>query len=617
MKKLLVLFLLLASYSGFAQLADLDRVEPMFWFTKMHNNKLQLLVHGKNIAAKEVSLSYPGVTLQKVNKVENPNYLFLDLQISPQAKAGKFNIAFTQKGKKQLRYVYELKDRDTSANRIQGVSQKDFVYLLMPDRFSNGDLSNDVVKGLQETALNRDSMYYRHGGDLQGLINHLDYLKDLGVTTVWMTPAIENDMRKASYHGYAATDHYKIDPRFGTNALYKQYVETCHAKGLKVIKDVVHNHIGLNHWFYNDLPMRDWLNQWPAYTQTSYRDQPVMDPHASEADKKKMLDGWFVPSMPDLNQRNVYVQNYLTQNHIWWIEYAGIDGLRLDTYPYNDPEFMADWALKLKAEFPHLSVFGETLVNSVAAQAFFTGGNTVNRGFDTHLPGITDAVLKDAIYEGLNGKTGWVDGINRIYATLAQDFLYQDATQNCIFLDNHDMSRFYSVVGEDFDKYKMGMAMLLTMRGIPQMYYGTEILMKNFSAPDGLVRSDFPGGWPSDKVNKFIATGRTAQENEAFNFVKTLANFRKNSLALQNGKLMQYVPEQDVYVYFRFMPGQTNGTVMVIINNSDETKALNTRRFAERMGTATKAKNVLSGKELNNVETLQLAKKSATVLELY
>lgn len=274
----------------------------------------------------------------------------------------------------------------------------------MPDRFSNGDKSNDVVQGLTEMALNRDSMYYRHGGDIQGVINHLDYLKDLGVTTVWMTPEVENDMPQASYHGYAVTDHYKIDPRYGTNALYKKYVEIAHAKGLKVIKDIVHNHIGTQHWFYKDLPMKNWLNQWPKYTQTSYRDQTVMDVHASTADRKQMLDGWFVPSMPDLNQTNPYVQNYLTQNHIWWIEYAGIDGLRLDTYGYNDPVYMADWALKVQAEFPHLSVFGETLVTAVANQAFFTGGNTVNRGFDTHLQGITDATLKDAIYEGINGK---------------------------------------------------------------------------------------------------------------------------------------------------------------------------------------------------------------------
>jgi len=611
-KIFITLTILLTSINLFAQ--KLERVEPMFWFVGMHNPKLQLLVHGENISKATVALIYPGVKLVKVNKVENPNYLFVDLEISSSAKAGTFPINFLLNGKKTLNYTYQLKNRDKSAGRIQGVTQKDFIYLLMPDRFSNGDKSNDVVQGLTETALNRDSMYYRHGGDIQGVINHLDYLKDLGVTTVWMTPEIENDMPHASYHGYAVTDHYKIDPRYGTNELYKKYVDAVHAKGMKVIKDIVHNHIGTGHWFYKDLPMKNWLNQWPKYTQTSYRDQTVMDPHASSADRKQMLDGWFVPSMPDLNQTNPYVQNYLTQNHIWWIEYAGIDGLRLDTYPYNDPVYMADWALKLQAEFPNLSVFGETLVNAVANQAFFTGGNTVNRGFDTHLQGITDATLKDAIYEGINGKNGWVDGVNRLYATLAHDFLYKNPNTNCIFLDNHDMSRFYSMVGEDFDKYKMGMSILLTMRGIPEMYYGTEILMKNFSNPDGLIRSDFPGGWDGDKKDKFIADGRTNKENEAFNFVKALANFRKSSNALQTGKLMQYVPQDDIYVYFRYNT-EAKGTVMVVVNNTEKEKTLTTDRFAERIKGITTVKNVISG-ERSSIKEIKVPAKSTLVLEL-
>lgn len=566
MKKLFTFFLSLLAVASFAQMPKLERVEPMFWFTQMQNPKLQLLVHGDQIAKHNVTLNYPGVRLLKINKVENPNYLFLDLEISKTVKPGSFKINFIQQGKTQFNYTYQLKARNTAKNRIQGVTDKDFIYLLMPDRFANGDKSNDVVQGLQETALNRDSMYYRHGGDIQGVINHLDYLKDLGVTTIWMTPEIENDMKQASYHGYAATDHYKIDPRYGSNELFKTYVEACHAKGMKVIKDIVHNHIGTGHWFFKDLPMKSWVHQWPQYTQTNYRDQAVFDPHGALADKKQMLDGWFVPSMPDLNHDNPYVQNYLTQNHIWWIEYAGIDGLRLDTYPYNDPAYMADWAKKVRTEFPNLSIFGETFVSGVPNQAYFTQGNTVNRGFDTHLPGITDMTMKNAIYEALNGKNGWDDGVNRLYQTLAYDFMYKDATKNCIALDNHDMSRFYSVVNEDFDKYKMGMALLLTMRGIPQMYYGTEILMKNFSNPDGLVRSDFPGGWDGDKKDKFTTEGRTENENEAFNYVKTLANFRKDNPALQHGKLMQFIPKDDVYVYFRYTDDFKN-VVMVIVNN--------------------------------------------------
>lgn len=615
MRKLFAVLTLLL-FTSIVQAQQLQRVEPMFWWVGMQNTKLQLLVYGNNISSLEAQLNYPGVKLEKVHKVENPNYLFLDLEIAADAKAGKFPITFAQKGKKKLQYQYELKNRDQSAARIQGITNKDLIYLLMPDRFANGDPKNDVVKGMAETKLNRDSMYYRHGGDIQGVINHLDYIKDLGVTAIWMTPEIENDMPLASYHGYAATDNYKIDPRYGTNELFKTYVDQVHAKGMKVVKDVVHNHIGTGHYLFKDMPMKDWVNQWPAYTQTSYRDQPVMDIHAAEADKKRMLDGWFVPSMPDLNQRNPFVQNYITQNHIWWVEYAGIDGLRLDTYPYSDPVYMADWAKKMQAEFPTLGIFGETLVNSVASQAFFTGGNTVNGGFETNLPGITDAVLKDAIYEALNGKSGWTDGIYRLYATLAQDFLYKDPSKNVIFMDNHDMSRFYSMVNEDMSKYKAGLSLLLTMRGIPQVYYGTEILMKNYSNPDGLVRSDFPGGWKEDKVNKFTPAGRTTAENEAFNYFRTLANFRKSSEALQTGKMTQYVPQDGIYVYFRYSESNPSAPVMVVINTEDKENQLNTSRFSERIGNANSASNVMTGETLNDIKTIVVPAKGTLVLAI-
>jgi len=612
MRRLTILLFVLLSANVWAQ-SKPDHVEPMFWWVGMKNPKLQLLVHGKDISGYTAVLDYPGVKLVESHKVENPNYLFIDLDIAADAKAGKFPINFLVNGKKVATYTYELKTRDASASRIQGVTDKDFIYLLMPDRFSNGDKSNDKVKGLAEQTLDRQAMYSRHGGDIQGVINHFDYLKELGVTTVWMTPEIENDMTHASYHGYAATDHYKIDPRYGTNELYKTYVDKAHTAGLKIIKDIVHNHMGTGHWIFKDMPMKSWVNEWPVFTQTSYRDEPVMDIHASEADRKKQLDGWFVNTMPDFNERNPYVQNYLTQNHIWWIEYAGIDGLRLDTYAYNDPAYMADWATKLKAEFPHLTIFGETLVNSVPSQAFFTQGNTVNRGFDTQLPGITDAVLKSAVYEALNGKSGWTDGIFRLYNIVSQDFLYQDATRNLIFWDNHDMGRFYSMIHEDMDKYKSGMAILLTMRGIPQLYYGTEILMKNFSDPDGLVRSDFPGGWPGDKANKFTAAGRTAQENEAFNYVSKLANYRKNNPSLQTGKLTQYVPEDGMYVYFRI--SEEGKPVMVILNGDDKVKTLNTSRFAEQIKNSSSLKNVITG-EQTDIKTINVPAKTTLVLEL-
>lgn len=595
-----------------AQLPTLERVEPMFWWTGMSNPNLQLIVHGKDIANRTVELSYPGVKLVQVHKVDNPNYLFIDLRISSSASPGTFPINFVKAKATTLTYQYSLKKRDHSHGRAQGVTNKDLIYLIMPDRFSNGDPSTDSFPNMREKGIRRDSMFSRHGGDIQGIINHLDYLKDLGVTAIWLTPVVENDEPRASYHGYAVTDHYKIDPRYGTNELYKQFVEKCHATGLKVIMDLVHNHAGTEGYTIRDMPMRDWVHRWPSYTKSNFRDQAVMDPHASAADRKQMLNGWFDRRMADMNQSNPYVQRFLTQNHIWWVEYSGVDGFRLDTYPYNDPEYMAEWAKEVRKQFPNLSIFGETLVWSAPNQAFFTEGNTVSRGLDTHLPGITDGVLKEAIYEALNGKEDWTDGVNRLYSVLAQDFLYKDPTKNTIFLDNHDMSRFFSVVGEDMTKYKSGMAMLLTLRGVPQMYYGDEILMKNFSNPDGLVREDFPGGWPADKVNKFIAAGRSEKENEAFNYVRTLANYRKNTTALQTGKLMQYIPEDGVYLYFRY---DELKTVMMVYNSRDKQQIITTERYSERINGALKARDVITD-TIIDLAKLTIPAKATLVLEL-
>jgi glycosidase len=614
MKKILffIACCLVAALSVSAQIPALERVEPMFWWVGMHNPDLQLIVHGDHIADRKVELNYPGVKLVAVHKVENPNYLFVDLRIFSAAVPGTFPIKFVKTGEKALVYDYALKKRNQTGDIAKGVTNKDLIYLLMPDRFSNGDTTNDSFATMREKGIHRDSMFSRHGGDIQGVMNHLDYLKDLGATAIWLTPAIENDEPHASYHGYAVTDHYKIDARFGTNELYKKFVEKCHAMGLKVVMDLVHNHAGTEGYTISDMPMKDWVHQWPKYTTSNFRDAVDMDPHVSPMDKKIMQDGWFDHRMADMNETNPYVATFLTQNHIWWIEYAGVDGLRLDTYPYNDPLFMSRWAVAMKDEFPNLSIFGETLVWSAANQAFFTEGNTVNQGFDTHLPGITDGVWKEAVYEALNGKEGWTDGVNRLYSVMAQDFLYKDPTRNTIFLDNHDMSRFLSVVGEDINKYKSGMAMLLTMRGVPQMYYGDEILMKNFSNPDGLVRSDFPGGWAGDKENKFTAAGRTDKENDAFNYVRKLANYRKNCTALQTGKLMQFIPQNNMYVYFRY---DDQKTVMVIYNGSEKEQTTTTDRYFERIQGAKKAKNVVTD-ETVDLSSLTIQGKSTLVLEL-
>ena len=597
----------------YAQMPALERVEPMFWWAGMHNPKLQLVVHGDNIASREVSLDYSGVELVKVNKVENPNYLFLDLQIAPTVKAGSFPIRFTRKGSKALTYTYELKSRSTDPKRIEPVSNKDFIYLIMPDRFANGDKSNDVVKSMQEHTINRDSMYYRHGGDLQGIIDHLDYLQDLGVTTLWLNPVLENNQPRASYHGYAKTENYKIDPRYGSNELYRKLADELQKRNMKLVKDLVHNHVGSQHWTILDMPMKDWVHHWPSYTRSSFKDQVVFDPYASEADKKLMQNGWFDTHMPDMNQDNPFVRNYFTQSHIWWIEYAGVDGFRLDTYAYNNPEYMAEWGKAIKAEYPNYHFFGETWVHGVPNQVYFTQGNTVNRGLDTEMPGVTDFQTLWGINAALNEKFGWDEGVNKLYTTLASDYQYQDATRNVVFLDNHDLSRFFSVVGEDLDKYKSGIAWLLTTRGIPQLYYGTEVLMANFSNPDGKVREDFKGGWASDKVNNFTAIGRTAKENEAFNYVKTLANYRKNNPVLQTGKLMQYVPDNGIYTYFRYNPDKT---VMVVMNTGEKTETVKTDRFSERMSGFGSAVNVITGEQLFDIKALTLPVKTTLVLEL-
>jgi len=609
---LLFLLCLYFTLPAYPQLPPLERVEPAFWWTGMQQPFLQLIVHGNRIAARSVSLEYPGVTLQQVHKVENPNYLFLDLHIAAAAAPGSFQIRFSKKGEKDLRYTYELKARSRTA-KAQGVTSADLIYLIMPDRFANGDTGNDIVKGMQQTTLNRDSMYYRHGGDLQGIIDHLDYLQDMGVTALWLNPVLENDQPSASYHGYAATENYRIDPRYGTHELYKQLVDELHRRGMKMVQDLVHNHIGSQHWIMRDLPSGDWVHQWPVFTRSSFREQPLFDPYAAAIDKKLMTDGWFDSHMPDMNQANPYVRNYFTQSHIWWIEYAGVDGFRLDTYGYNDAGYMKEWAKAMKAEYPHLTFFGETFVHGIINQAVFTRGNTLNRGFDTELPGVTDFQCLWAISDLVSGKRSAQEGVTALYNTLANDFVYQDATRNVVFLDNHDLSRFFSVAGENVCKYKLALAWLLTTRGIPQLYYGAEILMKNFCNPDGLVREDFKGGWPGDPVSKFTAAGRTPAENEVFDYLRKLASYRKRHTVLQTGRLMQYVPENGIYVYFRYNDSQT---VMVIMNGNGTAQDLPLGRFTERTQDFGKALDIITGKEQALEGTIAVPAFTTLVLEL-
>jgi neopullulanase len=631
MKKILLLFFSLNTFAGFSQSPSVQRIDPTNWFVGMKNPKLQLMVYGKNINDCEVKINYQGVTLEKVNKVENPNYLFLDLNIAPETQAGQFAVELSktikvQKGKKKfidqivkISQPYQLKPR---TQKPQEINSKDFVYLILPDRFSNGDPSNDKFADMADPESDRKSPFLRHGGDLLGIQNHLDYFVELGVTTLWLNPVIENNQpqtneggaMRSAYHGYGFTDQYNVDKRLGGNDAYKKLIDAAHAKGLKIIQDAVYNHVGINHWILKDMPMKAWLNQWDKYTNTSYRDEPVVDVvHGNKSDFEVMQNGWFVPFLPDLNQKNPYVANYLIQHALWTVENFGIDGWRIDTYQYNDLPFMNRCNDALSNEYGKMFITGENAVSNIYSQAFHVKNN-INLPFKANLPSANDFVLEGAILEGLNQNFDWGKGLNKVYSVLSNDALYQDPNLNMTFLDNHDHDRFFSIVDEDFNKYKLGVGFLLTTRGVPQMYYGTENLTKNFKNPsDAEVRKDFEGGWADDKVNKFLSSGRTEKENEAFNFVKKIANYRKSSEALTVGKLTQYLPYDGIYVYFRHTD---NKTAMIVMSQNKEDKTIDMQRFAENLKGFANAKNVLSDETITDLKSLKIKANSFNLFEL-
>jgi neopullulanase len=586
-------FLLLSSLHVTAQ--DVS-IYPSNWWAGMKTNTVQLLIRGirEDFNKQTIRISYPGVTVQKIHRLENPHYIALDIKIDAAAVPGNVKLIFSGQGR-SITVPWQLKKRreGRGVTFAQGVHPNDLVYLLMPDRFSNGDESNDRVPGMKDQSLNRDSMYDRHGGDLQGVINHLDYLKDLGVTTVWMTPVIENDMPYRTEHGYAFTDHYRIDPRLGGNEAYKKLGEALHKNGMKLIQDAVYNHVGLRHVTVLDKPSKDWLHEWPSYTQTTYKDQVLFDPYAAAEQKKQMSDGWFTRQMPDLNQQNPYVANFLIQHAIWSVEEFGVDGWRIDTYAYNDLSFMNRCNKALTDEYPSITMFGETWVHGVPNQSFFCQNN-YDIPFKSNLQNTTDfQTLFYGIQPALNEKFGWTEGVNKLYTTAAQDFVYKHPSTQVIFLDNHDLPRSYSVFGEDTEKYKMALGWLLTFRGIPQMYYGMEHLLSGFTDPDGKVRQDFIGGWKGDSVNRFTAAGRTQKENEVFNYIRTLANFRKTSPALTAGQFMQYTPDDGLYVYFRYTPAQT---IMCIMNTGEADKKTDLAgRYRERTKGFTGSTDIITG----------------------
>lgn len=618
MKKILVLFILLSSLL-FKLNAQINAY-PSHWWVGMKHSSLQVMLHSSNDLPKSVKVKYPGIIITKVHQPENKHYLFVDLLLLPTIKAGTFDFSFED----GTTLSYELKSRlnkNQNSTVHQGVRSSDLIYLIMPDRFVNGDPSNDQFNELRDNVADRNDPYSRHGGDLSGVTQKLDYLKDLGVTSIWMTPVLENNMPKmqegawkmSGYHGYWITDHYQVDKRFGGNQAYKKLVETAHSKGLKIVQDAVYNHVGSYHHTVLDLPMKDWLNQWSTYTGANHREELFMDPYASSEEKKIMIGGWFVPHLPDLNLTNPYCAKFIIQSNIWSTEEFGIDGWRVDTYKYCDEKFLNDINQALLREYPNLTVFGEAWTNTVPASAYFTENN-LDVPFKHKIKGVTDFPLNSALYSALNDNFGWTDGVTKLYMTLSQDFLYKDPYTNCIFLDNHDMNRFFSMVGEDLAKYKMGLGMLMTLRGIPQIYYGTEVLMKNYKDPnDAAVRKDFPGGWSKDSSNKFNAVELNPTERDAFNYFKKLANYRKNNPVLAKGILKQFIPQNGVYVYFRKLGDQT---IMCVANSNKSKTSIKLDKFKEALGEYNTMLEVFSEIGQRIPETLEIPAQAFLMFEL-
>ncbi|MBN2486270.1 MAG: glycoside hydrolase family 13 protein [Bacteroidales bacterium] len=588
-------------------------VEPPFWWEGMVYNKLELLVHGKNISALQPKIISGSVTLNAVVRPESPNYLILQVEINNQASGG-FQIELTdKKGKTSSSYWFELKKRAENSAQRKGFNSSDAVYLILPDRFANADTTNDSRPELIEKA-NRSKSLGRHGGDIKGITQNLGYISSLGFTAVWLNPVQENNQNASTYHGYAITDFYAIDARLGSNSDYLEFVEECHKKGLKVIMDMVFNHCGTNNKLANDPPSPDWFNQWPEFTRPNYKGEVISDPYASDYDKIKMNNGWFDVTMADFNQKNPHVLNYLTQNSIWWIEYAGLNGIRMDTYPYPDKDAMAVWAKTVMAEYPYFNIVGESWLSLPSHTAFWQQNPKLPAGENTNLKSVTDFPLYYSVIQALNEPDGWFEGWSRIYNILSQDFLYPDPQSLLIFPDNHDIERFATSIGADFAKYKLGMVFYATTRGIPQFYYGTELMMESTPYSDhGSYRRDYPGGWPGDSINAFLSFGLSQHQIMARDFLKEILLWRKDKEVVHTGKLKHFLPENNVYVYCRY---NANETIMVVLNKNTETTRLNLNRFNECLSGFAMGYDILSKKEFELKGSLLLEPLTPIILEL-
>lgn len=607
-----VLLCVTALGNAFGQVS-INRVEPAFWWAGMKNKQLQLMVNGAGIAKAKPVITYPGVKITEIAKTDNPNYLFIYLDIAASAKPGIMRIKFTGTKGDVKAISYELKAR-TDRSGALGFNSTDVLYLLTPDRFANGNTENDALEAVGVDRKNPDA---RHGGDLKGVADHLNYIKDLGFTTVWFNPVQENRMPNGSYHGYAITDFYKIDPRFGSNAEFKQLTADMHAKGMKVVMDMIFNHCGLAHPWMKDKPAADWINNPAKYVQTNHAKLTAMDPHAAKTEKDILLDGWFVPDMPDLNQRNRHLATYLIQNSIWWIEYARIDGIRQDTYPYPDYAFMARWCKEVMAEYPNFNIVGESWYGKPGETAWWQRNSGINPN-NTYLKTVMDFPLTFTadwgFNEDANKNGGEQSGIYQVFEVIAQDFLYPDPNNILTFLDNHDLGRFTRKDDKNLDRFKQAFAFLLTTRGIPQIYYGTEILMEGpKSDGDGQIRKDFPGGWPGDKTDAFTADGRTDKQNEAFNYLRKLLNWRKTNKPVTAGKLIHYAPYDNVYVYARIYDDKT---VLVMLNVSGKDQTLDMARFTDVVGKHTSGTDVITGNAISISKNVTVPARGQYILEL-
>ena len=611
MKRHLFLSLLLALFASSALAADQIKIEPAFWWSDMKNPELQLMVYGKDIAGYLPSINYPGVQLKSSVALESPNYLLIYLDVA-NAQPGTFDITFTQ-GKKHFKMPYELKARKANADQIKGFDSSDVLYLIMPDRFADGDPALDQIPMRTDYKVDRNNPNARHGGDLAGIEQHLDYIEDLGVTAIWLNPVLENDMKGGSYHGYATTDYYRVDPRFGSNEDYKRLIDKTHQKGMKVVMDMIFNHCGSDHPWMKDVPSHDWFNNLDHYVQTNHDKEAYFDPYVSDYDKNAMINGWFVPTMPDLNQKNPHVAKYLIQNSIWWIEYSGVDGIRQDTYPYADVDMMRNWCEAVELEYPDYNIVGEAWMNYTIGSAYWQRGSRLNFGKDTGLKSVMDFRLMGIAHDVFHAD----GGLQGVFEHLCYDYVYPDINHVLRFLENHDTDRFLREMPKssaDLYAYKQGVTFLLTIPGIPQLYYGQELLMNGTKEKsDGYIRLDVPGGWPGDKVNQFEPSGRTAVQNEAWTFMQTLLKWRKGNEVIAKGTMKHFMPNRGVYVYERSLNGKR---VVIFMNGSSKAVELPLARYAESLQGAAQGKDVLTGRTVSLGTSLSMTAKEILVLEL-